>query len=122
MTDAEPAARTNTRRTRDVVVVEINAPDLDAALGAIAARDGAAAIEAAGIRLRGVVLDLTAVSFMNSGGLAACIDVARQAGKAGVRCVAAGLGDELERLIEVMKLGSLIEVGGTVDDAVRSLA
>ncbi|MFK7962171.1 MAG: STAS domain-containing protein [Phycisphaerales bacterium] len=122
MNEQDPAANITIHRIRDVLVVEVLSPDLDARLGSVAAREGTEAMESIGIRLRGVVLDLTAVNFMNSGGLAACIDVAKQAKRAGVGCVGAGLGEELERLITVMKVESLIAIGGTRDEAIRSLA
>lgn len=66
------------------------------------------AIRRAGRSLRGVVLDLGDVDFMNSTGLAVCIDAAKQARDRGFAVATCGLRSDVAKIFELMKVDRLI--------------
>ncbi len=103
-------------RSGGVLVASVRAPAIDSGNAErLVAIVGEAVDAARG--LRGVVLDLTAVDFLNSRGLAACIDLARRAEAAGARTAACGLGPELARMFEVMRVDRLMAIVADVDAA-----
>lgn len=71
-------------------------------------RDIEAGIESHGRRFRGLLVDLSAVGFMNSRGLAVCIDLARAAGEAGGRAAVIGLSQDLGRMFSLMQVDKLL--------------
>lgn len=71
-------------------------------------RDIEADIESRGRRFRGLLVDMAAVGFMNSRGLAVCIDLARAAREAGGRAAVIGLSADLGRMFSLMQVDRLL--------------
>ena len=65
-------------------------------------------IESHGRRFRGLLVDMAAVGFMNSRGLAVCIDLARATGEAGGRAAVIGLSQDLVRMFSLMQVDRLL--------------
>jgi len=99
-----------------VIVAAVRAPAVDTGNAERLVEAVGPAIDAAR-GLRGLVLDLSSVGFLNSRGLAACIDLARRAEAAGAAAVACGLGPDLARMFEVMRVDRLLAIVPDVDAA-----
>jgi anti-anti-sigma factor len=97
-----------------VVVATIHATAIDTGNTDRLVRTVSAAIEAAGRGLRGLVLDLSAVEFINSRGLAGCIDLSKSADRAGGRAAVCGLTEDLARMIEVMRVDRILPIAADV--------
>jgi len=97
-----------------VLVATINAAAIDSGNADRMAAAVHAGIQREGRRLRGLVLDLQAVGFINSRGLAACIDVARAAERAGARSAVATDSQDLRRMFDVMRVSRILPIAADV--------
>ena len=77
---------------------------------------------AAGKALRGLILDLDGVNFINSAGLGAIFALRRFAGDAGVRVVVSRPTVSITRLLNTVNLAGLMPVTGTLEEARLALA
>ncbi len=80
------------------------------------------AMEGLGSKLRSVVLDFADVSFLNSTGLAACIEIRNRAHTQGVQVVAYRLNDDLTALFKMVKVERLYTVANTPEELKQALA
>jgi anti-anti-sigma factor len=67
-------------------------------------------LDEAGAALRALVLDLAAVSYMNSMGLGVCIEMRNRAARRGARCIVTGMQKPIADLFDLMKVDRLFEV------------
>lgn len=104
-----------------VLVATVNVAAIDSGNADRIAAAVHAGIGREGRRLRGLVLDLAAVMFINSRGLAACIDVARAAGQAGAGAAVtmAPGAEDLRRMFEVMRVDRLLPIADDLAAATR---
>ena len=67
-------------------------------------------LAAAGTNLKGLVLDLSDVTFMSSMGLGTCIALRNEANSVGAKTALFGLRSELEDLFKMMRIHKLYQV------------
>ena len=73
-------------------------------------------IDQAGDATRLLVLDFAEVRFINSSGLASCIELRNELSEKGVRTIAYRLSDELLAMFRNMKLDDLFQIAVTPAD------
>jgi anti-anti-sigma factor len=104
------------RRRGSVVRATISGPRIGERESQIVAAEIHAAIEAAGGRMKHLVLDLADVRIMSSLGLGMCIDVRNAAKKRGADTVVIGLSHELADLFRMMKVDRLYAIVGSEEE------
>ena len=67
-------------------------------------------LAAAGEHLKGLVLDLSDVTFMSSMGLGTCIALRNEANAVGAKIALVGLRPELESLFKMMRIHKLFQI------------
>lgn len=98
------------RRHGAMVRAAISGPRLGQRESQLIAREIHNAIEAAGQRMKHLVLDLTDVRTMSSLGLGMCIDVRNAARKKGADTLIIGLTQELGDLFRMMRVDRLYAI------------
>ncbi len=93
---------------RGILHATVRAAAIDSGNADRLCREIEAGILSAGRRFRGLLVDMNAVGFMNSRGLAVCIDLARAASEAGGRAAVVGLSDDLGRMFSLMQVDRLL--------------
>jgi anti-anti-sigma factor len=91
-----------------ILLATVRASAIDSGNADRLCRDIESGIASAGRRFRGLLMDMGAVGFMNSRGLAVCIDLARAASEAGGRAAVIGLSEDLARMFSLMKVDRLL--------------
>jgi anti-anti-sigma factor len=79
------------------------------------------AMERMGKSLRVFVLDVSAVTYMNSMGLGVCIELRNRAHKMGAQCVIFGMQKKIAELFRLMKVDRLFEVAADAAELGRLL-
>jgi anti-sigma B factor antagonist len=67
-----------------------------------------------------VVIDLSAVEYMDSSGLATLVEAMRTSRKSGVEMLLCGLQDKVLAIFEIARLHQFFRIVGTVDEAIGS--
>jgi anti-sigma B factor antagonist len=89
--------------------------------GAAAAVIDTAYDEAAATGRSAVLLDFSAVAYINSTGIALIVSVLARARAEGRRVVASGLSDHYRHIFEITRLSDFIQIFASVDSAAREI-
>jgi len=109
---------TTQTKTDDYILVAVKSEDL---MGITVVEECAKELQ--GIdRADVVVLDMGKVHLVSSGFLSLLIDLNRTARDAGGKLVLCNIGQEVRTLIDTLRLGALLTICDSLDDAVAALA
>ncbi|MCG5243548.1 STAS domain-containing protein [Azospirillum doebereinerae] len=102
----------------DTLVLSVNVPRLDAAL---AVRFREEVLQQLTEEPSRVVIDFSAVTFLDSSGLGALVSIVKRVGHH-CRPVICGLQPAVQTMFALTRMDQVFKVRGTVDEAVASLA
>ena len=80
------------------------------------------AIDGFGAGLRNVVLDITAITFMNSGGLGMLVECRTRAATHKAKIILFGASAQLKDLLKMVKFDRLFVMAGNADELSKALA
>ena len=99
-----------------VVLARLVGPTIEEHRGEAIVAAVRTAIEQAGDAMRFLVLDFSKVRFINSSGLASCVELRNGLHEKGVRTIAYRLSDDLVALMRKVKLDHLFQIAATPAD------
>ena len=93
-----------------VITIKPVGPNVGQREAPIIDRDVKGLFELAGENLKGVVIDLSDVTFMSSMGLGACIALRNQTKASGAKVAIHGLNDDLAELFKMMRFHKMFDM------------
>jgi anti-sigma B factor antagonist len=80
------------------------------------------AIDGYGAGLKNLVLDVTAITFMNSGGLGMLVECRTRAATHKAKVILFGVSPQLKDLLKMVKFDRLFAMAGNADELAKTLA
>lgn len=70
---------------------------------------------------RGIIVDLSAVSFMDSSGIATLVEGLQWSKKEGKKFILTGLGDNVKNALALTKLDNVFDIRVDIDDVLKGI-
>lgn len=70
---------------------------------------------------RGIIVDLSAVSFMDSSGIATLVEGLQWSKKEGKKFILTGLGDNVKNALALTKLDNVFDIRKDIDDVLKGI-